>query len=499
MTRPPLVLLAALFLMLSPPSGAQQAATDNPHGPDLKEPCASCHSATAWRPASVSKTWKHAPKVFPLEGAHAQTNCRACHVSLTFKDAPTKCAVCHKDVHQGELGPDCSLCHSPRNFIDRSVMVQRHQTTRFPLTGTHVMTDCLACHPPVAQGHMTFVGRQVQCAACHLPQYMATTNPPHQSNGFPVTCEGCHTTVQWAMGGFNHAATGFALTGAHATTACNLCHKNNQFTKLATDCYSCHSTDFTNPANSVNHVSVGFPTACETCHTTSTWAGASFNHATTGFALTGAHAAVACNQCHLNNQFTKLATDCYSCHTTDYNLSSNPVNHSAAGFAPAQCATCHTTTAWYPGAYTHPTTPFAITGAHVPLACNACHGDNVYHGKSGLCYSCHQKDYTNPANSVDHVAAAFPTTCETCHNTTSWAGATFNHDQSYFPIYSGHHQGVWNNNCATCHTTAGNYAAFSCLNGCHAKSTTDSHHSGVHGYVYDSQHCYSCHPRGSAG
>ncbi|HET9039456.1 MAG TPA: hypothetical protein VFN40_04765, partial [Gemmatimonadales bacterium] len=67
------------------------------------------------------------------------------------------------------------------------------------------------------------------------------------------------------------------------------------------------------------------------------------------------------------------------------------------------------------------------------------------------------------------------------------------------PIYSGAHAGRWAS-CATCHTNAANFQAFTCLT-CHehAKSTMDSKHSGRSGYVYDSQACYSCHPRGRAG
>jgi hypothetical protein len=41
---------------------------------------------------------------------------------------------------------------------------------------------------------------------------------------------------------------------------------------------------------------------------------------------------------------------------------------------------------------------------------------------------------------------------------------------------------------------------FTCMSsGCHAKSSVDSHHSGVSGYVYTASACYNCHPRGSGG
>ncbi len=53
--------------------------------------------------------------------------------------------------------------------------------------------------------------------------------------------------------------------------------------------------------------------------------------------------------------------------------------------------------------------------------------------------------------------------------------------------------------CATCHTTPNVFAVFSCIAGCHARASTDSHHSGRAGYRYDSAACYSCHPNGRAG
>jgi hypothetical protein len=36
---------------------------------------------------------------------------------------------------------------------------------------------------------------------------------------------------------------------------------------------------------------------------------------------------------------------------------------------------------------------------------------------------------------------------------------------------------------------------FTCFT-CHDRAGTDSRHSGVAGYRYDSQACYTCHPQG---
>ena len=66
-----------------------------------------------------------------------------------------------------------------------------------------------------------------------------------------------------------------------------------------------------------------------------------------------------------------------------------------------------------------------------------------------------------------------------------------------FPIYSGGHSARWST-CGDCHTDSSNYSTFTCFQ-CHPHSDpvqTASNHGGVPGYVYASQACYFCHPRG---
>ena len=56
----------------------------------------------------------------------------------------------------------------------------------------------------------------------------------------------------------------------------------------------CHMATYQATKNP-NHVAAGFPTTCETCHTTAQWPGAKFDHNTaTKFPLTGKHTAVQC-------------------------------------------------------------------------------------------------------------------------------------------------------------------------------------------------------------
>ena len=114
-----------------------------------------------------------------------------------------------------------------------------------------------------------------------------------------------------------------------------------------------------------------------------------------------------CTDCHVNNNYNLTSTACVSCHQTDYNNATTPVNHVAAGF-PTTCETCHDTVLWTDGKFNHTTTGFQLTGAHTvpPRQCTDCHVNNNYALNSTLCYSCHQKDYAgtnNPAHAVGRI------------------------------------------------------------------------------------------------
>jgi hypothetical protein len=192
-----------------------------------------------------------------------------------------------------------------------------------------------------------------------------------------------------------------------------------------------------------------------------------------------------------NYALTSANTACYSCHQADFTGTTNPA-HVAAGF-PTDCTICHTTASWAGATFNHNNTPFPLTGAHTTVACTSCHINNVFAGTPTDCYSCHKADYLGTTN-PNHQAAPtiFTTSCATCHTTTAWTGATFNH--TWFPINHGNAQGM----CTTCHTNPSDYTVFVCTN-CHTQAQTNSNHSGVKGYVYNSINCYQCHPNGNGG
>jgi hypothetical protein len=326
-----------------------------------------------------------------------------------------------------------------------------------------------------------------------MKDYTSTTSPNHAAGGFSQDCAACHNELTWAHTDFDHNQTGFPLTNAHAALTCERCHTGGVFTGLSTDCVSCHRQDY-DGTTSPRHGPAGFSEDCTQCHTTRGWTGADFNHAGTGFPLTGAHKPLACDQCHTGTIYSGLSPACISCHQSDFDGTTNP-NHAAARF-PEDCTPCHTTQRWTPASFNHNATAFPLTGAHTTVACDQCHAGGVYTGTPTACVSCHRSDFDGTAD-PNHAAAAFSTDCTLCHTTQRWTGATFDHNQ-WFPIYSGRHaKGTWQT-CDDCHTNAASYADFSCL-GCHPhsdKNKTDGNHSGVRNYSYDSAACYNCHPNG---
>ena len=100
--------------------------------------------------------------------------------------------------------------------------------------------------------------------------------------------------------------------------ACAQCHVNNNYTTLPTDCYGCHKADYTGTNNPEPRVSRASRPPARPATTPRSWTTATFNHNKTAFPLTGAHINVACAQCHVNNNYTTLPTNCYGCHQADF-------------------------------------------------------------------------------------------------------------------------------------------------------------------------------------
>lgn len=320
----------------------------------------------------------------------------------------------------------------------------------------------------------------------------AQENPHGKSLKFD--CVDCHTTEGWtfsaATAKFSHDSTSFKLEGQHRFTDCKSCHTTLVFSEAKTNCMDCH-TDMHNNT-------VGLD--CARCHDARSWIVSNITeiHQQSRFPLLGAHNTVACSACHTSAsqlEFQPLGVECIDCHRQDFLATTSP-NHVQSGFS-TDCIECHKIDAneWSSAGFNHDF--FPLTKGHDITECSTCHTNGLSEPLSPDCFSCHQQDFNSTTNPA-HQSLDFSTTCTDCHTTDpGWKPALFEtHDDFYFPIYSGVHNGEWNK-CTDCHTQPETYTVFSCID-CHEhnKSGTDREHTEVSGYSYSSSACYACHPLG---
>ncbi len=332
---------------------------------------------------------------------------------------------------------------------------------------------------------------------------------PH-GKALKIDCAACHSAAGWGINAaqwkdfeseteaagkkhFKHQETGFELKGEHVGIDCRGCHNALDFSKIGTGCISCH-TD-------LHQQTVG--TNCARCHNASNWLVDNITeiHQENGFPLLGVHAVTSCFDCHTSEtalRFDRIGNACIDCHSADYAATTAP-NHKAAGYS-TNCEMCHDLAAsewlWTAGSANH--LFFPLTKGHAINDCTRCHSGGNFTNTPSNCFACHEMDFRATSN-PDHEVNNFTTDCTTCHSTdVGWPVTSYTqHDQAYFPIFSGKHDGAWNQ-CSECHTTSGNFNAFSCVD-CHEHNNPGNladHHSDVSGYSYTSTACYSCHPKG---
>jgi hypothetical protein len=255
----------------------------------------------------------------------------------------------------------------------------------------------------------------------------------HASITEGLDCSACHTTAGWAMGtgtggrGFDHARTGFPLTGVHRMASCTDCHQAGLETRR--DCASCHEDEHQGRLGR----------GCDRCHSSRAWADTRplEMHRATRLPLTGMHALADCTQCHLRpgeRAWSAPPAECVSCHAEDAARTDTHPDHlgrmGAAPF-PRDCAQCHRPSGWSPAIVPDPTmlplveslvapadheVRFPIRrGAHRGLSCDSCHASPDV-PRAVECVGCHAHDRIRLARI--HGGTAIPTDgagCLACH------------------------------------------------------------------------------------
>jgi hypothetical protein len=414
---------------------------DDTHKGKFGADCASCHNPNSWQDAKFD----HAITGFALTASHASTTCEKCHANKQWANTPTTCVGCHasKDKHSGSLGTNCANCHKPTQWSDAAF---NHNQTSFKLIGQHMGLVCEKCHttPPPSATVTT-------CYGCHQAQ------DTHKGS-MGTVCETCHNPSSWKDASIDHSRFAFKLTGAHMSVTCQKCHTGGNPKNTPTTCYACHKSQ--DPHNGA------FGTACETCHSTSSWKGASIDHSKFAFKLTGAHASVTCQKCHTGGNPKNTPTTCYACHAS---------KDKHNGMYGTNCASCHVTSAWSKTSVDHSKFAFKLTGGHASVACSRCHTSGPAKDTSTVCASCH----TKPASHDQFFGGA----CSSCHTTKAWRPADFNHAQTSYKL-TGAHLSV---TCLKCHPQPATtfQGAPSICESCHTKPSS---HTGQM-----AANCSQCH------
>lgn len=439
------------------------------HKGSLGQKCQSCHPTNvAFTAARTS--FNHDVTAFPLLGAHKRTQCSTCHVAASFKVPKFgACADCHKTPHPVAVSTACASCHTNDNWRTRRF---DHSRTAFPLRGEHATVACESCHKQPAT---KVKPPSATCASCHADTHRGE---------FKQDCKACHAETGWARAPFDHQAgtpSHFALTDGHASLTCRTCHMNLgatatlpparkvvDFRGQLTTCVSCH--------RDVHQSELG--TTCDACHSSKTFAVATFTHPGGSDFYGGQHAPLSCASCHqhpavlaaarralpppapasrgvpaglplaatkhtqlLSTRFKGIATTCVTCHADPHR-----------GQVGSQCESCHSVAAvkFAPDRFTHDKSQFPLAGKHRGVACAACHkteplpsGPGTAVRLTGIgttCASCHADV---------HLGQVSPR-CETCHSVETFKTAKYEHSRALSSLFVGSHKRA---TCQACHKT----------------------------------------------
>jgi hypothetical protein len=483
----------------------------DPHAGRFGAGCADCHGQEL--PFDALDGFVH-ERGLALRGAHLGLACVACHpaqgersvaalASGAATPAPRACLDCHESPHANVFVADaaararvapaaaCGVCHQAehgRFDADAAAMPRAlHGLTGFELEGPHGMLDCAACHADGYARDSTLPARRADdCAACHVD--------PHAGQFAARACLDCHARERFTPVHFDasdHAAAGFALTGAHAAVDCAACHAPGAepdaprtFRGTPTDCAACHA----NVHPSQLAAAIAAPAAdCAACHLPTRFAevdAAAFDHGRwTEFALLGAHARADCEACHQSaaperrlgrvaQRFPGPLETCATCHADSHR----------GAFGDDDCAACHSAHGFADpelrATFAHGLrTGFELAGAHAALDCAGCHGagsaaasvadGRLAHarafgfaseharGDPATCAGCHD----DPHGGLFAERAALDerdarASCAACHSADAFQGtaqATFDHGRWAAFVLDGAHALL---DCAACHAAS---------------------------------------------
>jgi hypothetical protein len=448
---------------------------------------------------------------YHLTGKHDGLQCARCHLQADvrilekgrkrFLGLEQTCTTCHKDVHEGTFGPNCQSCHGQDQPF-KAVAGFRH-TDSFPLVGGHAGLACVACHKAgsaeaisALAGPSRVESTEVPvraCIACHRSphgeEFLGNVAKPLGLSP-TQTCVRCHTAEQKTFLGPHatlskqqHAAVGFPLTAPHHKVTCTACHADygtsvsgdpvdayhRRYPGRSPDnCRACHG----DPHRGEFEIGVWKGKDCLSCHSRQAFAPPEFDAAKHDavFHLEGRHRKIHCDQCHPKTtpegprDYRGVPQGCISCHKDPHGGQfDKPI------YLGNDCRVCHTQSSWKPPTYTvgmHAKTAFALTGAHLGIACTQCHKvpepdrskaaatscPRTFAGVASKCSACHKDVHAGKFDGTGRPAVvAGQRDCARCHGTDSFRALqskTFDHPLWTGYALNGAHAKL---ECAACH------------------------------------------------
>ncbi|QQR89057.1 MAG: hypothetical protein IPJ88_12640 [Myxococcales bacterium] len=274
--------------------------------------CKKCHASIEWL-GLPEKTGldAHGLTVFPLVGEHRSVSCKNCHnprlpTEKRYRKLSYKhCNNCHDDPHKKAFyrwdKGLCESCHTENGFAPSNFDAGLHKKADFALDGMHVAVPCSNCHES-KRPRYSFVLAKQQCMECHENPHGDQFEKEMADGG----CAHCHSTQGWHQPKIDHSI--WPLTGAHAQTACVLCHsptkadqksgKGASYRGVPRDCTGCHEDIH------AGQFRLSEPLReCAFCHDTQDFVMKNFDHnKKTRYAITGKHKALKCDACHTENK-----------------------------------------------------------------------------------------------------------------------------------------------------------------------------------------------------
>jgi hypothetical protein len=470
--------------------------------------CDYCHTS-----AYTSLTFVTGMTMNHTQGYAASARCDSCHIATyAGEGVKTTAATSHISI---PAGSDCAVCHKTTTSFTGWLPTDVHTAVK---AGTSPYT-CASCHdssktftavvikPSAPTAHISY-NTGVDCSVCHTGATgmttftswtMGATGHSNVATAVPL-CSSCHdTAASVPTSVVKKPAAGVGPTShiTYASGDCTQCHKTTTtFTGwlnadvhaavTGATCSSCHSPSGTTFYNvslvsfpATGHSYAASTSDCKSCHTTTTFLGATNGHDTSAAGITAATQNCASAGCHVTGGtpvgaglvFTTTKHiptsaagfpvakngigQCDNCHTASYTsltFTGALMNHTSGTAYPAalKCSDCHSPA----GAYASEGVKSLPATGHIPFGsslCSACHNTTSFTGwtaatvhtvvgatltgNTARCDSCHDssKTYTGvvikPTAANAHIAFNAGVDCNVCHTSlstfTSWAkGAT---------------------------------------------------------------------------